>query len=196
MSLSFLLRVILYSSLALSQSARALSTVIFWVLRASDRPESSNSASRSPFLTCEPSSITHLMVVAVVAFWLRALTLQVTSLFSADSRMPRSFTVIASLSFLTGAVRMSVRDARMLVSQYHAPAPLAPTRTTTMARMPSLAPVPRRLLRAIRDGLRLGEPFWPLGLSTTTPGWAIGSRGSAVTGCKLIGPHSSEVKRH
>src|SRR5437660_11016780 len=118
MSLSFLLRVILYSSLALSQSARALSTVIFWVLRASDRPESSNSASRSPFLTCEPSSITHLMVVAVVAFWLRALTLQLTSLFSADSRMPRSLTVLPSLPFLTGAVRRSARLVGKLAIQY------------------------------------------------------------------------------
>src|SRR6202030_1541761 len=139
-----------------------------------------------------------LMVVAVVEPWERALTLQLTSLFSADSRMPRSLTVMASLSLRTVAVRMSVRKVRKPAIQYQAPTPLAATSSTAMARMPSLTPVPMRWARAIRDGLRFGEPFWPLvfGLSGDLSVGCAGATVSSVTGCKLIGPHSSGIKRH
>src|SRR5438105_2868021 len=103
--------------------------------------------------------MTHLMVDATVLPCVRALTRQPTSLLSPDSRMPRSLTVIASLSFLTVAVRMSVRAIPRLWYQDQPPAPPEMTRATTTARITSLIPRPSRRVGGRREGLRFAAPF-------------------------------------
>ncbi len=52
--------------------------------------------SLSPDSTMEPSSMTHLMVLATVLPWALALTRQTMSRLSADSRAPRSTMVSCS----------------------------------------------------------------------------------------------------
>jgi hypothetical protein len=100
-----------------------------------------------------------LIVVATVAFCVRALTRQVTSLFSADSSMPRSFTVIASFPFLTGAVRMSVRLVDREWNQYQPPPLVETTRTTATPSASSLRPRLISRTRARREGNRLDNPL-------------------------------------
>ena len=104
MSLMFWISWIRYSSSAVTHSAFLLSTVMFWDLSDSCRPESSSSTSLSPFLTLTPGSTTHLIVVELVLPLLPERTVQMMSLFLADSREPRS--TIVSLSFSLRTVQV------------------------------------------------------------------------------------------
>src|SRR5947199_739719 len=65
------------------------------------------------------------------------------------------------------------------------------TTATAAVKRAILAPVLQRRERGRRDGAGLGEPFAVSGAGSLT-----GAGGATLRGCNVIGPYSSEVKRH
>ncbi len=112
-----------------------------------------------------------MLVAAALAACVRALTLQAISLFSADSRLPRSVMVICNFFFSTGCVINSALAACRRVRKYQPPRPMLPA--VSRAKTTS-SPLRRRLQwRALgrRLGTGLGELFEAWLLFGGTAGW-------------------------